>query len=131
MYYRTSQVLKAQQTIYFGNEISLLRIACMFIVLTMHTSSKLNTTNFDCEFIVIFACTRQLIEDHQLPKRRNQKYLVYTKAGVKRDRNSAFGQQIKHKINTRLKTLLTYLAKTCSALALIQTSIRNCDLPSQ
>lgn len=96
MYYRTSQVLKAQQTIYFGNEISLLRIACMFVVLTMHTSSKLNTTNFDCEFTVIFACTRQLIEDHQLPKRRNQKYLVYTKAGVKRDRNSAFGQQIKH-----------------------------------
>ena len=96
MYYRTSQVLKAQQTIYFGNEISLLRIACMFVVLTMHTSSKLNTTNFDCEFIVIFACTRQLIEDHQLPKRRNQKYLVYTKAGVKRDWNSAFGQQIKH-----------------------------------
>ena len=54
MYYRTSQVLKAQQTIYFGNEISLLRIACMFVVLTMHTSSKLNTTNFDCEFTVIF-----------------------------------------------------------------------------
>ena len=117
MDYRTSQVLKAQQTIYFGNEISLLRIACMFVVLTMHTSSKLNTTNFDCEFIVIFACTRQLIEDHQLPKRRNQKYLVYTKVGVKRDRNSAFGQQI----NVRFKTFLTYLTKTCSALALMQT----------
>ena len=96
MYYRTSQVLKAQQTIYFGNEISLLRIACMFVVPTMHTSSKLNTTNFDCEFTFIFACTRQLIEDHQRPKRRHQKYLVYTKAGVRRDRNSAFGQQIKH-----------------------------------
>lgn len=117
MYYRTSQVLKAQQTIYFGNEISLLRIACMFVVLTMHTSSKLNKTNFEREFIVTFACTRQLIEDHQPPKRRNQKYLVYTKVGVKRNRNSAFGQQI----HVRFKTLLTYLTKTCSALALMQT----------
>lgn len=117
MYYQTSQVLKAQQTISEINEISLLRITCMFVVPTMLTSSKLNTTNFDCEFIVIFACTRQLIEDQQLPKRRNQKYLVYKKVGVKRDRNYASGQQI----NTRFKTLLTYLTKTCSALALMQT----------